>query len=277
MIKAILVGIDGSPFGASALELAIRWARRFDAMVVGLGVVDEPNIHRAEALPIGATNYKSMKGKAMFADARKKVERFLESFALRCADEQVSFTPLEDVGAPAVQIALESQRYDIVLLGKETHFEFETTSRADDTLVRVLRKGCRPVVIAPPDLPETGKVVVAYDGSVQSARALQVFEASGLAKGREVHVVTVADSHLEAARTADRAVQFLSLHEIPARALPMESTGQPADAILDQVNDLKPELLVMGAFGKTTLREFFLGTVTRLVLSNTTVPVFLYH
>jgi nucleotide-binding universal stress UspA family protein len=277
MIKGILVGIDGSPYSASVLELAIRWARRFDAMVVGLGVVDEPNIHRAEPLPIGATYYKSMKGKAMFADARNKVERFLESFALRCAEEQVSFTPLEDIGAPAAQIALESQRYDIVLLGKETHFEFETTSRPDDTLARVLRKGCRPVVMAPPELPDTGRIMVAYDGSVQSARALQAFEASGLANGREVHVVTVADSRLEAARTADRAVQFLSLHDISARALPRESTGQPADTILDQVSELKPELLVMGAFGKKTLREFFLGTVTRLVLSNTTVPVFLYH
>jgi nucleotide-binding universal stress UspA family protein len=277
MIKGILVGIDGSPFSGSALELAIRWARRFDAMVVGLGVVDEPSIHRAEALPIGATYYKSMQGKAMFADARKKVERFLESFALRCAKEQVSFTPLEDIGAPAAQIALESQRYDIVLLGKETHFEFETTSQPDDTLVRVLRKGCRPVVVAPLKLPETGKVVVAYDGSVQSARALQAFEASGLAKGREVHVVTVADSHLEAARTADRAVQFLSLHNMASRASPLESSDQPADTILDEVKRVNAELLVMGAYGKPTLQEFFLGTVTRLIVSRTTVPVFLDH
>jgi nucleotide-binding universal stress UspA family protein len=259
MIKGILVGIDGSPFSASALELAIRWARRFDAMVIGLGVVDEPNIHGAEALPIGATYYKSMKGKAMFADARNKVERFLRSFALRCADEQVSFTPLEDIGAPAAQIALESQRYDIVLLGKETHFEFETKNQPDDTLARVLRKGCRPVVVAPLKLPKTGKVVVAYDGSVQSARALQAFAASGLANDREVSIVTIADSHLEAARTADRAVQFLSLHNIASRAVPTESSDQPADIILDEVNQLNAELLVMGAYGKPNLREFFSG------------------
>jgi nucleotide-binding universal stress UspA family protein len=277
MIKGILVGIDGSQFSESALELAIRWARRFDALVVGLGVVDEPNIHRAEALPIGATYYKTMQGKAMLAEAQKTVDRFLANFALRCADEQVAFTLLEDVGAPDVQIELESQRYDIVLLGKETHFEFETTRRPDGTLVRVLRHGCRPVVVAPLKLPKTREVVVAYDGSVQAARALQAFEASGLAHDRGIHVVTVADSQLEAARIADRAVQFLSLHDISARAIPLESRGQPAEVILDHVNRVNAELLVMGAYGKPTIREFFLGTVTRLVLGRATVPVFLYH
>ena len=277
MIKGILVGIDGSQFSESALELAIRWAKRFDALVVGLGVIDEPNIHGGEALPIGATYYKSMQGKAMFAEARKKVDRFLENFSLRCSNEHVAFTPLEDVGSPATQIELKSQRYDIVLLGKETHFEFETTSRADDTLVRVLRHGCRPIVIAPLELPETRQVMVAYDGSVQAARALQAVETSGLANDREVHVLTVADSRIKAARIADRAVQFLSLHGIAARAVPLEPSGQPADKILNQVSEVKAELLVMGAFGKPTFQEFFLGTVTRQVLRSTTVPVFLYH
>jgi nucleotide-binding universal stress UspA family protein len=164
-----------------------------------------------------------------------------------------------------------------VLLGKETHFEFETTRRPDGTLVRVLRHGCRPVVVAPLKLPKTREVVVAYDGSVQAARALQAFEASGLAHDRGIHVVTVADSQLEAARIADRAVQFLSLHDISARAIPLESRGQPAEVILDHVNRVNAELLVMGAYGKPTIREFFLGTVTRLVLGRATVPVFLYH
>jgi nucleotide-binding universal stress UspA family protein len=277
MMKGILVGIDGSSFGESALELAIRWGRRFDALVVGLGVLDEPNIHRAEALPIGATHYKSMQGKARFTEAQKKVDRLLESFALRCAKEQVAFKPLEDVGDPAAQFELESQRYDIVLLGKETHFEFATTSRPDDTLVKVLRQGSRPLVVAPLVNSESGRVAIAYDGSVQSARALQSFQASGLASHRDVHLITVAESRLAAARIADRGVEFLSLHGHSAHAVPLESSGQPADVILKQVDQIDAELLVMGAFGKPSLREFFLGTVTRLVLHRATVPVFLYH
>jgi nucleotide-binding universal stress UspA family protein len=169
--------------------------------------------------------------------------------------------------APSAQIELESQRYDVVPLGKESHFEFETQSQPDDTLIQVLRHGYRPVVSVPLTLPQTGHVVVAYDGSAQAACTLQAFEASGLANQQHVHVVSVADSRLEAARTADRAVQFLSLHDIDAHAIPLESKGQPADAILDQSERLNADLLVMGAHGRPSIREFFVGTVTRLVLS----------
>jgi nucleotide-binding universal stress UspA family protein len=259
------------------LELAIRWARRFDALVIGLGIVDEPHIRHGEAVPIGGAHYKSVRDKAKLDEAEQKVSQFLENFALRCANEQVAFTPLEDVGDPAARIELESQRYDLVLLGKETHFEFETASEPDDTLVQVLRHGCRPVVATPVRRPETRRVVIAYDGSVQAARALQAFEASGLARERDIYVVSVAQSRLEAAQIADRAVQFLSMHDVDARSIPLESPGLPADAILDQVERVDAELLVMGAFGRRTFQEFFVGTVTNHVLKRAAVPVFLYH
>jgi nucleotide-binding universal stress UspA family protein len=277
MIKGILVGIDGSAFTASALELGIRWAKEFGALVVGIGVVDEPHIQRAEALPIGATYFKSQKGQAKLAQARHKVDQLLEHFAVRCADAGVPYTPLEDVGDPAERIELESQRYDVVLLGKETHFESDSQIAEDDTLLRVLRQGCRPVVSVPAQLTDTRRVLIAYDGSLQAARALQSFEASGLARERSIHVVTAAGTRLEAARIADRAVQFLSLHDRPAQPLALENTGQPADLILEQAHKLNVDLLVMGAYGRPSFREFFMGTVTRLVLKQSTVPVFVHH
>ena len=51
----------------------------------------------------------------------------------------------------------------------------------------------------------------------------------------------------------------------------------PAEVILEQVRRLKAGLLVMGAYGQPALREFFLGSVTRKVLEESPVPLFLYH
>jgi nucleotide-binding universal stress UspA family protein len=50
-----------------------------------------------------------------------------------------------------------------------------------------------------------------------------------------------------------------------------------AEVILDQVRQYQARLLVLGAYGQSTLREFFLGSVTRTVLQHSHVPLFLYH
>ena len=55
------------------------------------------------------------------------------------------------------------------------------------------------------------------------------------------------------------------------------SSARAADVILDQVQQLDAGLLVMGAYGQPVLREFFLGSVTRKVLEECPVPLFLYH
>jgi nucleotide-binding universal stress UspA family protein len=80
-----------------------------------------------------------------------------------------------------------------------------------------------------------------------------------------------------AALHAERAVEFLKSHGIPVSACPVDSCGPPAEAILDRARLWDAGLLVMGAYGQPVLREFFLGSVTRTVLEESPVPVFLYH
>jgi nucleotide-binding universal stress UspA family protein len=277
MVKSILIGLDGSTYSTAALELGIRWAQKADALLVGLGIIDAPTICRPEPVPLGASVFKQDRDQALLADARRKVEQFLEQFALRCAEAQVAAKVLEDTGLPWEQIVLEAQRYDLVLLGQESHFHFETQEKADETLRKVLKNSPRPVVTVPGKLGPDGPVVVAYDGSLQAARVLQAYQASGLHVEQEVHIITVADQHVEAARRAGRAAEFLRFHDVNAIVHPLASSAAPAAVLLDEVNRLKAGLLVMGAYGQPTLREFFLGSVTRTLLRASPVPLYLYH
>ena len=49
MLKSILIGLDGSPSSTAALELGIQWAKRFNALLVGIGIVDDATIYTPEA------------------------------------------------------------------------------------------------------------------------------------------------------------------------------------------------------------------------------------
>jgi nucleotide-binding universal stress UspA family protein len=96
-LRSMLVALDGSAHSATATTLALDWARRFRARLLGLGVLDEPSIRGGEAVPLGAGAYKQAPDQARMADAHRRVMAFLEEFRTRSADAGV----LEDVGHPA--------------------------------------------------------------------------------------------------------------------------------------------------------------------------------
>jgi nucleotide-binding universal stress UspA family protein len=276
MLRSILVGLDGSEHSDSALELGIRWARRFDALLVGIGVIDEPGLHGLEEYLVEESYFQGL-NKTLLAETQRHVERSLGRYARRCAEAGVAFKELEDVGTPYVQILMEAQRYDLIVLGHHTHFQFGFGDEPDVTLSKVLAECPRPVVSVPDGRGDGEAVLIAYDGSLQAARALAAFESSGLGQGRKVHVLSVADSKKDSARWAERAVEFLGFHEVRAESMAVESSGSPVEVILESARMVDAGLLVMGAYGQPVLREFFLGSVTRSVLEKSPVPVFLYH
>ena len=85
------------------------------------------------------------------------------------------------------------------------------------------------------------------------------------------------DSAVEAAKTADRAIEFLRFHDIAADRIGVVGQGQPGETLLEKTRELGVDLLVMGAYGRSRLAEFFLGSSTHTVIQNSPVPVFLFH
>lgn len=277
MLKSMLVGLDGSAYSAAAVELGVRWAGQHQALLVGLGVIDEPAIRGDEAVPLGADHYKQKADEARMHRARLRIEQLLEAFSLRCAQASVASKVLEDQGAPADRLMLQAQRVDLVLLGMKTYFQFATQDEPCETLHRVLKNTPRPVVAVPEKAPDGNAIVVAYDGSLQAARALQAFVGVGPAANAEIHLVSVAETKTDAARPADRAAEFLGFHEIKAQVHTVASNRKVADVLLEEIRKRKAGLVVMGAYGQPALREFFLGSVTRRLLEEGTTPLFLYH
>lgn len=277
MLRSLLVGVDGSASGEAAISLGIRWARAFDAALFGIGIIDRPTICGPQAVPLGGMAFKDARDEALLTEARQKVERALQSFAASCMDAAISGGALESVGLPAEQILLEAQRYDLVVLGQRTYFHFETQSRPDDTLQQVVKGSPRPVVAVPESARDGTSVVIAYDGSLQAARTLQAFQGLRLHRSQPVHVICVHPDLAEATRRADRAMEFLGYHEIAAHPHPLAGTEAAGDTILEKVHEFDAGLLVMGAYGQSTLREFLFGSATQKMLSECPVPIFLSH
>jgi len=130
------------------------------------------------------------------------------------------------------------------------------------------------------DLPPTKprSVVVAWDGSRWAARAM-ADALPILVQAGEVRVVTVLNDKPTAARgLCAEAVRHLVAHGVAAVADEVDADGGHIGQVLDAyLARHRPDLLVMGAYGHTRLREFVLGGATEHVLRKPVTPLFLSH
>ena len=283
MLGSILIGLDPPGHGTALVELGIRWARGIGATLVGLGIVDEPGIRANEPFrPVGGrpgldpVYYEGYEARLAFV--HREVDNHLAQFAARCDEAGLPHAEKKAIGIPHERIEQEGQCCDLILLSRQSRFRFMAREDLEDeTLETVLKNTPRPIVAtAGATLPE-GPIVVAYDGSLQAARALGAFAATGLGKSRPVHILSLDVDATEAGQHAERAREFLAYHKVEAVPVVLESSVEAGKVILEQTRRLGAELLVMGAYGQPILREFFLGSVTSTILEESPVPVFLFH
>ena len=140
----------------------------------------------------------------------------------------------------------------------------------------------RPTLIVPeraaPHQFQLGTAVVAWDFSRTAARA--VGDALPLLEmAKRVRIVTVSgEKSIETKRSAEELAKNLSRHGLDVVVDRVTSNGQAIGDVLESyVSSCKADLLVMGAYGHTRLREFILGGATRSLLTKPPVPILFSH
>jgi nucleotide-binding universal stress UspA family protein len=276
MLRGILVGLDGSAFSDAAVTLGLQWAKAANAILAGQTVIERlsPN---AAAMAAGSGYFKLAADDKKLAEAKAVADQYLNVFVERCTSAGIASRQLQEIGDPAASILAQAQRYDLIVLGLETRFRTMPGGVSCDTLDKVLQSPPRPVVATPNSLSDGKIAVIGFDGSLQASRTLAAYVSTGLAATYENVVVTIDTEFEEATRTSERAADYLALHGLSVKPRPVETRLDPASILLDHANQMEAGLVVMGAFGHSSLREFFFGSTTRGVLRESKVPVMLYH
>jgi nucleotide-binding universal stress UspA family protein len=259
-----------------ASDLARQWAGTHDALSVGLTVLDVECLCGEEPAQMAGMSAKEEHAQKILEDARSRLAQARDHFQSLCTQSNVTSLMLDEQGQPADVIAREAQRFDLVLVDCPQSRPI-LGGLSTDQLTSLVKLLPRPLVIVPQQAPTATDVVIAYDGSLPAARAVQAFVQLGLAADRQVHVVGIAEHFVTAARRVDRAIDFLGHHQIAAKAIPIASEDDPAAVLLDHLNLYPTGLLVMGTFGQNFLREAIFGSVTKRLLTHCPVPILLSH
>jgi len=273
-LKDLLVIIDGDSADRSPLALAAWLASRFEAHLVGL----HPSSTARASL------YSANFGTELFDDAMRQTFAALEQRATDARTDLDAAARRNDIqaewrvgrGFPAPETVLNGRCADLVILGQRWS-DYDGLRYPDPADV-VLDVGC-PVLIA----PRAGQferierhALIAWNGSREAARAVR--DALPLLKlARKVTVLAVNSAGGGEEPGADIALH-LARHGI---TVDVDQSTAPdvnaADVLLSRASDLGSDLIVMGAYGHTRMRETVLGGVTRSILAEMTVPVLMSH
>jgi nucleotide-binding universal stress UspA family protein len=139
----------------------------------------------------------------------------------------------------------------------------------------------RPTIVMPEISsrpPATDRIVVAWDFSRPAARA--VWDALPiLQKAKTVRIVTITnEKFIDGRRSGEELAKHLSRHGIAVVLDKYDAAGRSiGEALETYVAAHTADLLVMGAYGHSRVREFILGGATRSILSRPALPTFFSH
>jgi nucleotide-binding universal stress UspA family protein len=278
MYRSALIALSTEGGNEDVSQMALDLAVQQHLQLSAITVVDSSTVAPAEAVPLGATAFKERHDDALKTQAHERGQQELAAFGQRCGALDLRCSTALREGHLDQEIAIAAQTCDMLVVGHGDGTEACGETREDLSKLHSMLGSCgRACLVVPCHAGEIRRVVVAYDGSLQAARAVHDFAVSGLWRDCPVDVVSQAADSQEAAETAERAVGYLRTHDYAAEAHPIVAKFDAADHILEYVKESGAGVLVMGVYGKPRWHKFFVGTVTRSILRATNVPVFVSH
>lgn len=275
MIKRILVGLGTSRTAASVTAHALDIAHSHGAELLGLTVTDTARLDWTGPKPMGVGV------EAMAAELRRtRHERVAADIATahrlftdRCHAAGVSHRIDDGEGDP-FEISADLVRYhDMCVFGLRGLFEHDAIPEPVDALERLVAEGVRPILAVPEEYRPIRRVLVAYSGSLESAKTFKHFVLAGLYPAATVRIVTFGDDAAAARRRCERAADYFRAH---GRNADTDAVlGDPRGELLDYAAQWEADLIVAGNSGKNLIVRKLFGETALTLLRTSTLPLYL--
>lgn len=277
MIKNILFGVDGSPGSEVARDVAIDLARRLDARLEAVHVVDSRMLEFPLVAPqAGVIGWNPGAVNGLQQALRTRGETLLRETAALAEKAGVPLVATLEFGHPAQVLTDIQCRTELVVLGRQGEHSKTAPDITGSTMERFIRRAERPCLVTPAVFRPIGKILVGVDGSPSAGRALR--EAIDLANALKIPLVILSVSETES--DLPRAQQInLEAHCIArahdCAAAAVTAVGNPAAAVMEKSAETGCDLIVLGSHGHGWIYDRLIGSVAAHVVSGGQIPVLL--
>ena len=278
MFKTILLCTDGSPTAGVAGDYAIWFAKKLNARLRALYVTDVRLLEGPWIADfsgaVGAQPYSALLPQLRQIQ-QEKATMILAAIVERCQESGVACETVYETGT-LVHVILDQERQaDLVVLGQQGEHAQWSGGMLGSSVERTVRASVKPCLVTSEKFHDIGHMLIAYDGSNESDKALRAGIQLAPVLEAEVTIATVATlGHEDVATAVLHKAKQLALDDgVKARLELLH--GNPEEEIIELRETVGADLVVMGAYGQTRIRELILGSTTSHVIHKANVPVLL--
>ncbi|MCA9258820.1 MAG: universal stress protein [Planctomycetales bacterium] len=273
MLKRILVGLGDLPHTLSATLRAIEIAQAHDAELTGVAMFDADRLDNSGAVPIGGGAAAKELKETRLETARAVIEAALALFIDKCDAAGVPYRIVHEAGDPLSGLAAYARYHDLMVCGLHGLFEHGVIDEPDDEFAKLVQEGVRPVVVVNRDHLPIRRTLIAYSGSMESAKTMKRFVQYRLWPDAKVRIVTFHNDAAIAEGRLAPAVDYCRSHGLDVDSEFVEAL--PQESLLPYANQWQADLIVMGNSAKSLLLRRILGETALNVMRKTNRPLFL--
>ena len=278
MIRRILVGLAGTPYTAVSIQTAVELAVRHGAELTGVTAIDLKKLENVGPVPLGASAAAHDWREHRVKVTRDRIEQDIADFSSACTAAQLRWeVKSEGRESPFDYLISQSRYHDLMLFGVRSVFEYDVVGDpvTDPSLVliRLITEGVRPIVAVAPQYQTVRRVMVAYSGSMESAKTMKRFVQLRPWPVEEMCIVTFERDEVRGRHLLADAAHYCRAHGLHAETKLI--VQPPRDNLLLEAEAWGADLIVLGNSAKRLLLRRVFGETALHAIREANCPLFL--
>jgi nucleotide-binding universal stress UspA family protein len=287
VMSTIVACIDGSNTTSAVCDFATWASLRLDAPLKLLHVLDKKEFAQSQHLGGNMSGSIGLGSREALLQELTELDEKRGKIALQHGHMLLDFAKsrVQEAGVKEpicrqrhgdlVDTLIEMEKdIRLLVMGKQGSLGDSIGDHVGNNLERVVRTMHRPILVAPPTFKAPHNIMIAFDGSDTTRKGIEMVATSDLFKGLHCHVVMVnndskaVSQHLDWAKATLETAGFdVTTHVV---------SGEVKQALCDYRDEHHIGMVVMGAYGHSKIRQFFVGsTTTKMVQHATDIPLLL--
>jgi nucleotide-binding universal stress UspA family protein len=271
MIESILVATDGSEAAVTAEGCAIALASRLRARLAGLSVVEDRDIRAPASEGLSLPPFPEAE---LAAYHRARTDAVARRFSDAALSKGIEAACEVMQGGADERIVDKAQGSDLLVIGRDGKSTAGRGALIGSTVSAAIRKTSKAALVVPAGAPLAGPIVLAFDGSDGARVAARLAVHVANATGEGVHVFVDSKDKSRAQARFEEVRQLVEGLSVPVRET-ASTLGRPDVKIVDAAREVRAGMIVMGAYARNRITDFFLGSNATSVVRTANCAVLL--